>query len=66
LERYVIRYGTDRNNLDKQVQVDNVGGLETMSYDVENLSAGTWYFTIQVEDVDGLMSAPSAPVSKTI
>ncbi len=34
LERYVIRYGTDRNNLDKQVQVDNVGGLETMSYDV--------------------------------
>lgn len=66
LERYVISYGTDRDNLDNQVEVDNVGGLQTMTYDVENLSAGTWYFTIQVEDVDGLISAPSAPVSKTI
>jgi hypothetical protein len=37
-----------------------------MEYIFDDLDYGTWYFTIQVEDADGLMSAPSAPVSKTI
>ncbi|MFN2360761.1 MAG: fibronectin type III domain-containing protein [Marinobacter sp.] len=66
LERYVIRYGTDRENLDKKIEIENVGGLQTMTYEIENLTVGNWYFSIQVEDVDGLVSAPSEVVSKTI
>lgn len=63
LDGYVIRYGKNPDELSKTVRI---GNASTMAYTVDNLDNGTWYFTIQVEDVDGLMSAPSAPVSKTI
>lgn len=63
LSGYIIRYGQDPANLTELVRIDSA---DTMEYTVTNLDNGTWYFSIQVEDVDGLVSAPSEPVSKTI
>lgn len=66
LERYVIRYGQDRENLSGEILVNGAGVDSDMSYVVDNLGAGTWYFTIQVQDTAGLLSEPSEPVSKSI
>ncbi|MBN8240988.1 fibronectin type III domain-containing protein [Marinobacter nauticus] len=66
LDRYVIRYGQDANDLSREITVDGASGEAEMSYVVDNLDAGTWYFTIQVQDTAGLLSEPSEPVSKTI
>lgn len=63
LAGYVIRYGKDPDNLSERVRIDSA---DIMEYTVDNLEKGTWYFTIQVEDVDGLVSVPSEQVSKTI
>ncbi len=66
LEKYTIRYGTEPDNLNQVVVIDNVGGLIELSHEVTDLSTGTWYFTIQVQDANGLTSEPSDVVSKTI
>ncbi|MFL1467541.1 fibronectin type III domain-containing protein [Marinobacter sp. DUT-3] len=63
LSGYIIRYGQDPANLTETVRIDSA---DTMEYTVTNLDNGTWYFSIQVEDVEGLVSAPSQPVSKKI
>ena len=63
---YTIRYGQDPNNLDQSVVLDDVSGQVSVSYTIEDLDVGTWYFTIQVQDASGLMSEPSEAVSKTI
>ena len=66
LDRYVIRYGQDADDLSREITVDGASGEAEMSYVVDNLDAGTLYFTIQVQDTAGLLSEPSEPVSKTI
>ena len=66
LDRYVIRYGQDADDLSREITVDGASGEAEMSHVVDNLDAGTWYFTIQVQDTAGLLSEPSEPVSKTI
>lgn len=66
LDKYVIRYGQDAGNLDREAVVDNAAEDAAMSYTVDGLSSGTWYFTIQVQDINGLMSEPSEVVSKSI
>lgn len=63
LSGYVINYGRDPEELDEAIRIDDANVME---YTLDNLDNGTWYFTIQVEDVDGLVSAPSEQVSKTI
>ncbi len=63
LSGYIISYGRDPGNLTETVRIN---GADTMDYTVTNLDNGTWYFAIQVEDVNGLLSEPSQPVSKTI
>ncbi|KPP97196.1 MAG: Fibronectin type III domain [Marinobacter sp. HL-58] len=63
LSGYVINYGQNPDELTEAVRIDDAS---VMDYTVDNLDQGTWYFTIQVEDVDGLVSAPSEQVSKTI
>lgn len=63
LKGYIIRYGQDPGNLSKQVTINDAS---TMEYTVQNLSRGSWYFSIMVVDLDGLQSAPSEVVSKTI
>jgi len=66
LDRYIIRYGKEADNLTEQVVIGDAAQDATMSYIVSGLGQGTWYFTIQVEDTRGLRSAPSQVVSKTI
>lgn len=63
LSGYVISYGKNPDELSEAIRIDDAN---TMDYTINNLDNGTWYFTIQVEDVDGLVSAPSEQVSKTI
>lgn len=63
LSGYVISYGRNPDELSEAVRIDDASAMD---YTVNNLDNGTWYFTIQVEDVDGLVSAPSEQVSKTI
>ena len=59
---YTIDYGQDANNLQQSV---SVGGDRT-SYSFDSLASGTWYFTIEVVDTNGLSSPPSSPVSTDI
>ncbi|MEP3563195.1 MAG: fibronectin type III domain-containing protein [Marinobacter sp.] len=66
LDKYVIRYGQDLDNLDEEIVLEEAESYPEMSHTVENLDTGTWYFTIQVQDKQGLISEPSEPVSKTI
>ncbi|MEC7816982.1 MAG: fibronectin type III domain-containing protein [Pseudomonadota bacterium] len=66
LDQYVIRFGQDPEDLGQQVTVDGAESFVDMSYTINGLEEGTWYFTIQVKDAQGLISEPSAPVSKTI
>ncbi|HKK55556.1 fibronectin type III domain-containing protein [Marinobacter sp.] len=69
LTSYIISYGQDPANLDQTVHVSSDQGNNypaTLQYTVENLSAGTWYFSVQAEDNNGLLSPPSEVVSKTI
>lgn len=63
LSGYVISYGQDPENLDQTVRVSDAYRME---YVVDGLSEGTWYFSVQAEDVNGLMSPPSDLVSKSI
>ncbi|OZB16548.1 MAG: ribonuclease HII [Marinobacter sp. 34-60-7] len=66
LDRYLIRFGQNPEELSQQVTVDGAENYADMSYTISGLEQGTWYFTIQVRDAEGLISEPSAPVSKTI
>jgi hypothetical protein len=66
LDRYLIRYGQDADELNEEVVVTNAQAEAEMSYEVSGLDVGTWYFTIQVQDTNGLISEPSDVVSKSI
>ncbi|MCG7201531.1 fibronectin type III domain-containing protein [Marinobacter pelagius] len=66
LDRYIIRYGQDADNLTEQVVIGDAAEDATMSYTVGGLGQGTWYFSIQVQDSSGLTSPPSEVVSKSI
>ena len=66
LDKYVIRYGQDAEELSEEVVVINAQAEAEMSYEVSGLDVGTWYFTIQVQDTNGLISEPSDVVSKSI
>ena len=63
LSGYVISYGQDPENLERTVRIDNAG---TMEHTIDGLGDGTWYFSVQAEDNNGLVSPPSDLVSKTI
>ncbi len=66
LDKYVIRYGQDSENLSEEVVVSNAQSESEMSYQIGGLENGTWYFTIQVQDTNGLISEPSDVVSKSV
>jgi hypothetical protein len=63
LAGYRINYGTSASSLSKSITVANPG---ISSYVVENLSAGTWYFTIKAYTSSGAESAPSTVASKSV
>ena len=57
---YRIIYGTSASALTKTIQIANPG---LTSYLVENLAAGTWYFSIKTYNSLGTESTPTTPVS---
>jgi hypothetical protein len=63
LAGFRIYYGTSASNLAHLVQVAN--SAET-SYTIGNLAAGTWYFATTAYATDGMQSARSSVVSKSI
>ncbi|MDO6443633.1 MULTISPECIES: fibronectin type III domain-containing protein [unclassified Marinobacter] len=66
LDKYIIRYGQDADNLDREVIIYDAQVDARMTHEVSGLDTGTWYFTILVQDNNGLLSAPSAVVDKEI
>ena len=60
---YRIYYGTDKSALSQTVSVNTIG---MQTYVIDNLGAGTWYFAIRAVTNNGVESALSKVVSKTI
>jgi Putative Ig domain len=63
LAGFRIYYGTSPSSLTQLVQL---AGTSTMSYTVNSLASGTWYFAATAYSSAGMQSAMSTPVSKTI
>ncbi|MFL1453600.1 PA14 domain-containing protein [Marinobacter sp. GN3S48] len=62
IDYYIINYGQSESDLSSEQEVSG----ELTSYTFDGLASGTWYFTIQVVDTNGLTSAPSSPVSAEV
>jgi Putative Ig domain len=60
---YTIDYGTSATALNESVTIPSAS---TTSYTIENLSAGTWYFSIVAYTTDGSQSPQSNVVSTTV
>jgi Putative Ig domain len=63
LAGYVISYGTSPNALTETIKVTSATAT---GYTVQNLAAGTWYFTVAAYTSEGTQSAPSDTASTTI
>jgi hypothetical protein len=63
LAGYRISYGTSSTALTRSIQVPTAG---LTTYLVENLSAGTWYFSVKAYTAAGTESTASTVVTKTI
>ena len=63
LAGYRISYGTNPGSL---TNVITITSASTTSYEITNLNAGTWYFTIEAYNTAGVDSAPSVSASLTI
>lgn len=63
LAGYVIRYGRNAGALDQSIRVSNPG---TTMYVVEQLSEGTWYFSLSAVNGAGEESRPTGYVTATI
>ncbi len=63
LAGYRILYGTSPGSLTRTIQVANPG---TSRYVVENLAAGTWYFSVRAYSTGGAESTASNAASKSI
>lgn len=63
LSGYLIHYGTDANVLSETIVVDNPGVL---TYVVDTLPTGTYYFAVRAVTTDGDKSALSNVISKVI
>lgn len=63
LSGYRIVYGPASRSYDHSIFLPNA--VQTR-YIVEGLTDGTWYFAVRAIDNQGLESAPSTEVSKTI
>jgi hypothetical protein len=63
LTGYIIYYGTSASAMTQTIDINTVGML---TYVVDNLSAGNWYFQIVAVNAAGVQSSPSATVSVSI
>jgi hypothetical protein len=59
----VVNYGNSATALSQTVSITNPA---TLTYTVQNLGTGTWYFGVSSTASDGTVSALSTVVSKTI
>jgi len=62
IDYYVLSYGSSTDAMTNKIEVP---GQED-SYTFEGLESGTWYFTIQVVDTQGIASEQAEPVSYTV
>jgi len=62
IDHYLVNYGQNPSDLSYQVQLAS----DATRYEFDELGSGDWYFSIQVVDVQGLVSAASSQVSKSI
>lgn len=62
IDHYIINYGQESGNLGQTQEVD----AGTTNYTFDGLSSGTWYFTVQTVDSNGLISPPSDEVSQEV
>jgi hypothetical protein len=60
---YVIHYGTVANDLTSSITISNPG---LTTYVVDNLAAGTYYFTLSATTKSGVQSVASNEASVTI
>lgn len=60
LAGYQINYGTSASALTQTV---NVAGVGVTNYVVDNLTPGTWYFSVSAYNSSGVQSTPSAVVA---
>jgi hypothetical protein len=63
LAGYVVRYGTSTASLNSSL---SLSGSSSTNVELENLSAGTWYFEVAAVNALGIQSAFSVPVSRTV
>jgi hypothetical protein len=63
LAGYRISYGTSASSLTQTVQVTNAS---VTTYVIENLSPGTWYFSVKTYSSAGTESIPSRTVSTQV
>ncbi|MFP3978924.1 MULTISPECIES: fibronectin type III domain-containing protein [Marinobacter] len=66
LDKYIIQYGQNADALDHEIVIADAQVDAHMTHKVSGLDTGVWYFTILVQDSNGLLSAPSALVNKEI
>lgn len=62
IDHYLVSYGQNPSDLTNQVQLSG----EVTRYEFDELGSGDWYFSIQVVDDKGLVSAPSDQATKSI
>lgn len=63
LAGFDIHYGNSATAMTQEISVNSVGNL---TYVIEELTAGTWYFDIYAVNSAGVQSGPSSTVSTTI
>ncbi len=63
LAGYRVNYGRSQSSLDQTAQINNPG---IVTYTIDNLAAGTCYFTVRAYSSTGTESTPSNVASKTI
>ena len=63
IDGYMIKYGTDENNLNSSLAVD---GASLDSILIDELDAGTYYFAIATVDSDGVQGAYSVQLEQVV
>ena len=63
LAGYVVHYGTTPTGLTNTVKLNNPG---LTSYVVDNLTTGTWYFSVSSYTAAGMESSQSGVISTKI
>jgi hypothetical protein len=59
---YRIYYGRDPERFEHEIEV----GPELTQYQIDNLESGEWYFAVAAISEEGIESAPSSIVQKSI